>query len=567
MKFRSLTLLMYFFCWCSISLFGQTYGPVTVTYQSTDNIFPNPERGFYNYTEARHNSSPLSRTLLRTARNNNRTLIIRNYTISEFRDKDMSEEFLDLVRQDFQILREEGVKCVLRFRYSVQIGEADAPLSIIERHLDQLQLIFDENYDVIAVMEAGFIGAWGEWHSSTNNLATTTGMRAVLTKILDVLPRERMVQVRTPWYKMSIFSTTTPVSFEMAYDGSNISRTGHHNDGFLADALDLGTYTNPVWEKNYLSQDTRFTPMGGETARIREGEYYKCPNALNEMDRMHWSYLNRDYYSGTIGSWITDGCFDDVQRRLGYRFELLEGRYTESVQRNSLFHMEIDLTNRGWAAPYNRRGLEILLRHTDNGTIYFTELWDDSRFWLAGDTVRINASIGVPADIPPGPYQLLIHLPDPEQRLYGRPEFSIRFANEDVWESATGYNYLLHTLLIEEAVSDDGTGEGLLFRLFGTPSHTGDFPDELPRTTRLHGNFPNPFNPVTTIRFELSQREQVRLSVYNMLGQEVDMPVDDTLNAGIHDITFSGGVLPSGTYIYRLKTGTRIETRSMILVR
>jgi hypothetical protein len=567
MKFFNSILTVCVWLLISITVFGRTTDPVTVIYQSTDAIFPNPERGFYNYTEARHNSSPLSRTLLQIARNNNRSLIIRNYTISEFRDKDLSEAFLDLVRQDFQILREEGVKCVLRFRYSVRIGEADAPLSIIERHLDQLQPVFEENYDVIAVMEAGFIGAWGEWHSSTNNLATTSGRRAVLTKILSVLPGERMVQVRTPWYKMAIFSTSNPVTVEMAYDGSDISRTGHHNDGFLADATDLGTYTNPVWEKNYLSQDTRFTPMGGETAQIREGEYYKCPNALNEMERMHWSYINRDYYTGTIGSWITDGCFDEVQRQLGYRFELIQGRYDGSVERNSVFHMEIKLTNRGWAAPYNRRGLEILLRHTEDGTVYYTELWDDPRFWLADDTVHINASIGVPSDIHPGSYELLLHLPDPSERLYGRPEFSIRLGNENVWEPSIGYNKLLHTLDIDETVSQEGTGGGLLFRLFGTPSHAPDINNSTPRTMHLYGSFPNPFNPVTTIRFELFRREHVRISVYNILGQEIGVPINDELNPGMYDIPFSGDALPSGTYLYQITGSSEIETRSMILMK
>jgi hypothetical protein len=567
MKFFNPILTVCVWSIISITVFGRATDPVMVIYQSTDAIFPNPERGFYNYTEARHNSSPLSRTLLQTARNNNRSLIIRNYTISEFRDKDLSEGFLDLVRQDFQILREEGVKCVLRFRYSVRIGEADAPLAIIERHLDQLQPVFEENYDVIAVMEAGFIGAWGEWHSSTNNLATTSGRRAVLTKILSVLPGERMVQVRTPWYKMAIFSTSNPVTVEMAYDGSDISRTGHHNDGFLADATDLGTYTNPVWEKNYLSQDTRFTPMGGETAQIREGEYYKCPNALNEMERMHWSYINRDYYTGTIGSWITDGCFDEVQRRLGYRFELIQGRYDGSVERNSVFHMEIKLTNRGWAAPYNRRGLEILLRHTEDGTVYYTELWDDPRFWLADDTVHINASIGVPSDIHPGSYELLLHLPDPSERLYGRPEFSIRLGNENVWEPSTGYNKLLHTLDIDETVSQEGTGGDLLFRLFGTPSHAPDINNSTPRTMHLYGSFPNPFNPVTTIRFELFRREHVRISVYNILGQEIGVPINDELNPGMYDIPFSGDALPSGTYLYQITGSSEIETRSMILMK
>ena len=89
---------------------------------------------------------------------------------------------------------------------------------------------------------------------------------------------------------------------------------------------------------------------------------------------------------------------------------------------------------------------------------------------------------------------------------------------------------------------------------------------ETPRHTVLHENYPNPFNPVTTIRFDLKQAEHVRLSVYNMLGQKVRSLVDGVVHGGAHEYTFDAQGLPSGSYLYLLETSTGRQSRVMLLL-
>jgi hypothetical protein len=74
-----------------------------------------------------------------------------------------------------------------------------------------------------------------------------------------------------------------------------------------------------------------------------------------------------------------------------------------------------------------------------------------------------------------------------------------------------------------------------------------------PATFALNQNYPNPFNPSTTIRFELPEASQVRLTVYNLLGQEVKVLANDQRQAGVYDLRFDAAGLPSGTYFYRLE--------------
>ena len=81
--------------------------------------------------------------------------------------------------------------------------------------------------------------------------------------------------------------------------------------------------------------------------------------------------------------------------------------------------------------------------------------------------------------------------------------------------------------------------------------------EELPTEVALLGNYPNPFNPETTIRYALPQAGNVRLAVYDLLGQEVAVLVDGSRPAGHHTVRFDGDDLPSGSYVYRLQVGRR----------
>ncbi len=91
--------------------------------------------------------------------------------------------------------------------------------------------------------------------------------------------------------------------------------------------------------------------------------------------------------------------------------------------------------------------------------------------------------------------------------------------------------------------------------------------DDLPGTTELYANYPNPFNPSTTISFSLEHPQDVRLSVYDLLGREVRVLVDAHTPAGRHNIRFDASALASGPYFYRFQTDDRVEVRSMVLMR
>ncbi len=89
-----------------------------------------------------------------------------------------------------------------------------------------------------------------------------------------------------------------------------------------------------------------------------------------------------------------------------------------------------------------------------------------------------------------------------------------------------------------------------------------------PSTFALYQNYPNPFNPTTTIDFEIASPVNVNLIIYNMLGEQVDVLINNQITeAGIHSVTFDASNLASGTYIYRLQAGNFVETKKMMLTK
>jgi hypothetical protein len=91
--------------------------------------------------------------------------------------------------------------------------------------------------------------------------------------------------------------------------------------------------------------------------------------------------------------------------------------------------------------------------------------------------------------------------------------------------------------------------------------------EQLPQGYSLAQNYPNPFNPTTAIQFTLPKAAQVRLTVYNVLGQEVATLVNGNLTAGIHSVNFDGSRLASGVYLYKIAAGDFVSTRKMVLLK
>jgi hypothetical protein len=89
----------------------------------------------------------------------------------------------------------------------------------------------------------------------------------------------------------------------------------------------------------------------------------------------------------------------------------------------------------------------------------------------------------------------------------------------------------------------------------------------IPTVYKLYSNYPNPFNPKTTIKYDIPKNSNVRIMIYDVLGKEVETVVNEKKTAGSYEIQWDASKYASGTYFYKIEAGDFIESKKMILIK
>lgn len=98
-------------------------------------------------------------------------------------------------------------------------------------------------------------------------------------------------------------------------------------------------------------------------------------------------------------------------------------------------------------------------------------------------------------------------------------------------------------------------------------SHSPIDNTEMLHTFNISQNYPNPFNPVTTINYEIEKTGLVKIAIYDILGNEVDIPINQVINAGVHKLVYDASKIPAGIYFYRMEIFDFRQTRKMIIIK
>lgn len=423
----------------------------SVSYQTTDEIFPNPERGFYSPVEIHNTSrSGISTDGFEVNRRQGRSLHLLEFHLTDYVNSDIADNYLEVIGKFFASLRAGGGKCILRFCYSNGFAEKDKPWDATPdqalRHIAQIKPLLQEYYDVIMVVQAGFIGSWGEWYY-TENYKDTPTRKLIVDALLDAVPAERQISLRTPQFKMSMygFSATDTLTRATAHKPTVQARLGGHNDCYLASPNDQGTFAGNK-DRAYWESESAFVIMGGETCGLSaychcepQADNAKARGVLADMAANHYTYLNQSYHLGVLSRWRSEGCLEELQRRLGYRFVLDKGFFSKSPKAGEDFRVVLKIRNEGFAPAMNPRDAELILTDASGAEVGKWPLESDPRYWMPEERTTVDQSISLPSGLS-GEYTLWLNLPDPCSTLRGNPYYSIRLANENVWDQNTGYN-------------------------------------------------------------------------------------------------------------------------------
>ena len=417
------------------------------TFVESDEKFCNPERGFY-FVESMHSADekPLSVNLVKTQRKMNRTVMYFGCYLTDYMESDVSEEYLTTLRACLQNVREGGAKVVLRFAYTDDQYAKDPEPSPewVLRHIENVTPILQEFGDIIMCFQAGFVGVWGEWYYTKHFVSNPKTpeehalRKQVTDAMLKALPQDRQIALRTPMFARMMYaeSYTDTLTIETAHNGSDRSRLSGFNDCFGASSSDQGTFDGTP-TRQFWKNDTRYVFMGGETCAV--SNYCKCEQTLKDMKDYHWTYLNSEYNGKVHAVWKNGGCWEEIERRLGYRLWMKDAFLSKTPAAGADLRVALRIVNAGFSAPINPRAVElVLVDGNGNKTVYAMDDVDP-RYWFAGERQILDKTIKLPADAS-GKCTLYLNLPDPKESLHDNPFYSIRLANEGLWDEATGYN-------------------------------------------------------------------------------------------------------------------------------
>ncbi len=406
-----------------------------VLYEEEVGEVVSPERGLYHGYEVRRDTPACTAADVIANIKTGHTLWLLEFYLTDYMTGSIEQSYLDRIQACFDAIREGGAKAIVRFAYRDDNSDLTVTMepeaSILLGHIEQIKPILQSNEDVIFVLQAGFIGTWGEWYYTTH-FKKLDDRKPVVDALLAALPESRQIQLRTPKYKMSLFGLALKdtLTAETAHDGSVVSRIGGHNDCFGADANDEGTFDGTD-TREFWKAETRYTIMGGETCKL--SDFCLCPQTLQDLEDYHWTYLHDGYNIEVLNRWVTNGCMDEIKEKLGYRIVLKDVHY-ETIKAGEPCKVTIRFYNKGYAAPMNPRQVWLVWETPDGKKEKFMMGTDPTK-WQPG----YNGAVGnfIPST---DKGTLYLELSDP--LLPDNPAYSMVLANKDIFNPDTGFNKL-----------------------------------------------------------------------------------------------------------------------------
>ena len=375
-------------------VFWPLYRPlVRIEFTEGETAHIDPARGFYYPVKSTHPER------MQKVRSAGCSLVFIMYDIGAFANGDISDGKLAELKTALQAARDSGLKVIFRAAYGFEGDLAYGDPKDIARvtgHIEQIKPILEEYSDILYVVQAGFLGAYGEWHSSNfGDPPSMDAQAAVLGALLNGLPDNVFVCVRRPSFIRELF---VQGKLPPEYSG----RIGVHNDALLGSEDDLGTYTDwsreeeLAWAADYFEK----RPYGGETCC--RSAYSGAENAVLEFGRLHLAYLNSQYNKDVLDSWKDvqiegEDAYTYIARHMGYRFFLESADVKAVMKPGGKGEAVLQVHNSGWASLGGNYKANLVLKGYNTRIVIPMDA--DMSGLLPGGSIRMKAVFELPEDI------------------------------------------------------------------------------------------------------------------------------------------------------------------------
>lgn len=478
----------------------------------------NPDRGFrletaVDVVENRENPVEKLVSEARKYEDDSVSLVQSYFYLTYTVGKEITDDNFAVMQAYFDQLEKMGMKAVLRFAYEKDFMGRAAIGPTLEQalsHLDQLKPFLEKNKNLIFVVQAGVIGAWGEWHASVHGLhKSDDSKRAILKKVLEVVPADKMIQVRVPAYKNLLkdepelykrvsfhddFIVIKPEPWDadmhegtpnfdqivrespfLIVDGElpwGFWSVGKDPDaptaGWLIDGHDaarrlfLQHYTSLSVVHNYKEQHANQTFDEDNAPEYSMIVWKKTPLSEEFLQKNHMP-LSSNYMLNRDGSKAERNVFEYVRDHMGYRLELQKLLLPVKLESGKPATFKLELINKGFSTVFGNHHVYFVLVDKDGKV---TELStdvnpEDWQPYQPGDSTytslvhEIKAEIVIPSGLPSGTYKLGLWIPDGSEQLKYNNRYAIRCANGDVdWIIYDNKKYGINVLADIEVAAD-----------------------------------------------------------------------------------------------------------------
>lgn len=388
------------------------------------------------------------------------TLVQQYIYLTKWVESDISQEGLDNIQKIFDGLRSHGCKAILRFAYNytgldTSGGESER---WILRHIEQLQPLLEKNKGLIATIQSGFLGAWGEWHNSplANNQAAKN---KIMNALLNAYPAPYCIEIRTPDHKNAL-------TFDRESDKM---RMGFNNDYFTAGQHPLAPGNDFVPGDNWYQQATAESPsfyMSGEipyneqsewglstligriaTLKILRDHHYSAFDITQNFELNIYSWkqssvtadrlkqakiLFDENYFMEDGRKVSRSFYEFVRDHLGYRLNVQNS--SELKAENGKLIYNVNLTNTGFATVVNPKLVYLVLLSEAGEVVKELKLDVNPKDWQPFDpalgsydvlthTLKGTVDAGVS-----GKYKVGIWMPEASDALKYEATYAVKFA-------------------------------------------------------------------------------------------------------------------------------------------
>ena len=425
-------------------------------YEESKETLRNPDRGFYKLVQVELKTEDEDfkdfEDIIKDISQEDTDVSIISFQlnlINFVENTQISNKKIEDINQYFSIMIQYGYQVIFRVVYDSKGVENPEPeFEEILSQIDRLKNVYIENEDIILVVEAGFLGSYGEWHSGKYD-EDISKRNALIEKLLDIVPEKIQINLRRPSFITDYTGNMNTVTKLNAYSSEKIARLGLHNDGYLASATDLGTFKEEREESlNWQEKQTMYTLFGGE-CQNKDSEYTNLENAIPDMEKRHCTYMNKTYdrevkekwkestYTGK-GIYNNETGYKYIQDHLGYRLVLKNSDI--DISNAGDMEVKLKIENVGFGNIVREKQIVLILK-SDNEK-YSIKTTIDIREKEQDGFYEFTISEELPEDIKSGNYDLYLNIQEPYESLMGNNNYKIKLANTHTWDEEVGANYI-----------------------------------------------------------------------------------------------------------------------------